>query len=196
MGTSPLGEITNLLNGMRAGNASDREQLATIVYAELRRIAGKLMQAERTCHTLQPTVLATDAYMSLLGHADRNWCNRAHFFAAAAKAMRQFLVDHSRARHALKRGGDKQGTVDPDNLAAHIQDPEMVLALDQALTRLARIDPRPAQVVELRYFGGLTEEEIAEVCRLSLKTVKRDWTVARAWLCAELRPNHARRRPD
>jgi len=186
MGSSPTGEITRLLNGARAGNPNDREQLAALVQAELRRIAARMMESERTGHTLQPTVLADDAYMGLVTQADRTWQNRAHFFAVAACAMRQILVDHSRKKHALKRGGPFERLDDPGEVAANIQDPETVLALDQALTRLARKDARQAKVVELRYFGGLTEEEIAEVWNLSLRTVKREWSAARAWLFAEL----------
>jgi RNA polymerase sigma factor (TIGR02999 family) len=196
MGSSPAGEITRLLNGVRAGNHGDREQLAAVVHAELRRIAARMMESERSGHTLQPTLLANDAYMGLVGLADQNWQNRAHFFAVAAQAMRHILVDHSRNKHALKRGGTFDRLENPSDFAANIQDPETLLALDQALTRLARKDPRQAKVVELRYFGGLTEEEIAEVWNLSLRTVKREWSAARAWLFAELTRGHGRRRKD
>jgi RNA polymerase sigma factor (TIGR02999 family) len=195
MGSSAAGEITRLLNGARAGNRDDREELATLVYAELRRIAARMMESERSGHTLQATVLATDAYMGLVGHADRNWQNRAHFFAVAARAMRFILVDYSRKKRALKRGGTQGRVEDPDQIAATIQDPDKVLELDGALTRLAQKDARLAEVVELRYFGGLTEEEIAEVWNLSVRTVKREWSAARAWLCAELASSPARRRP-
>jgi RNA polymerase sigma factor (TIGR02999 family) len=190
---SPSGEITRLLNGARAADQSDRERLATLVHTELRRIAAKMMAAESTGHTLQPTALATDAYMGLVAQSDQNWRNRAHFFAVAARAMRHILVDHSRKKHALKRGGAFDHLLDPDTLAANISDPETVLALDQALTRLAQKDPRQEQVVELRYFGGLTEEEIAEVWNLSPRTVKREWSAARAWLFAELTRGPAQR---
>jgi RNA polymerase sigma-70 factor (ECF subfamily) len=190
--SSPVGQITYLLNGARAGNLDDREQLATVVHAELRKIAARMMESERAGHTLQPTLLANDAYMGLVGRGDQNWQNRAHFFAVAAHAMRHILVDHSRKKHALKRGGVLDHLEDPSDLAANIQDPETVLALDQALTRLAKKDARQAKVVELRYFGGLTEEEIAEVWDLSLRTVKREWSAARAWLFAELTRGHGR----
>jgi len=195
MGSSPTGEITRLLNGARAGDCGDREKLATLVHAELRRIAARMMDSERPDHTLQATVLATDAYMGLVQHADQNWQNRAHFFGVAARAMRHILVDYSRRKRAFKRAGTNQPQEDPDQLAATIQDPDRVLALDQALTRLAQKDPRQAQVVELRYFGGLTEEEIAEVSNLSLRTVRREWSAARAWLFAELTRSSAPRRP-
>jgi RNA polymerase sigma-70 factor (ECF subfamily) len=192
MSSSTGGEITRLLNGARAGNSGDREQLAVLVHAELRKIAARMMDSERTDHTLQATVLADDAYMGLVGQANQNWQNRAHFFAVAAYAMRQILVDHSRRKNALKRGGPLEHLEDPGLVTDTIRDPETILALDQALTRLEKKDHRQAKVVELRYFGGLTEEEIAEVWNLSLRTVKREWSVARAWLFAELTRGHGR----
>jgi len=195
MGSSPAGDITRLLNGARTGNHNDREELATLVYAELRRTAARMMASERPGHTLQATVLATDAYMGLVGQADRNWQNRAHFFAVAARAMRHILVDYSRKKRSLKRWAAMDRLEDPDQIAAAIQDPDKLLAIDGALTRLARKDPRLAEVVELRYFGGLTEEEIAEVWDLSVRTVKREWSAARAWLFAELTCSPASRRP-
>jgi RNA polymerase sigma-70 factor (ECF subfamily) len=191
--SSTAGEITLLLNGAHA-SSGERERLSYLVHTQLRRIAGKMMESERTGHTLQPTVLATDVYMGLVGQADQNWMNRAHFFAVAARAMRHMLVDYSRRKHALKRGGPGERVVDPDDLADNIRNPETILALDQALTRLAQKDPRQVQVVELRYFGGLTEEEIAEVLDLSLRTVKREWSAARLWLFAELTRLPDRRR--
>jgi len=195
MACSPEGDVTRLLNGARAGNRSDREELATLVYAELRRIAARMMESERSGHTLQATVLATDAYMGLVGQSDQNWQNRAHFFAVAAHAMRHVLVDYSRKKRALKRGGTIGRVEAPVQIAATIQEPEKVLELDRALTRLAQKDRRMAEVVELRYFGGLTEEEIAEVWNLSVRTVKREWSAARAWLFAELRCGPAPWRP-
>ena len=166
MSGSPTGAITKLLNAVRSGDDDDRQELAAVVHAELRRIAGRMMSSERPGHTLQATVLADDAYMDLV-EGDQNWQNRAHFFASAANAMRRVLVDHSRRRSAEKRGGSfvRVGD-DADRLAAAIADPDTLLALDQALTRLAEKDPRQAQIVELRYFGGLTENEIAEIWNL------------------------------
>ena len=191
--SSTAGEITRLLNGAHA-SSGERERLAHLVHTQLRRIAAKMMESERTGHTLQPTVLATDVYMGLVGQTDQNWFSRAHFFGVAARAMRHMLVDYSRKKNALKRSGPCERNLDPDDLADNIQNPETLLALDQALTRLAQIDPRQVQVVELRYFGGLTEEEIAEVWNLSLRTVKREWSAARLWLFAELtRPPDRRR---
>ena len=185
MGSSPAGPITRLLNRANSGNLNDRQELEAFVYAELRRIAARMMASERAGHTLQATVLADDAYMGLVV-ADRNWQNRAHFFASAANAMRQILVDHSRKKHAAKRGGISERGGDPDRVAAAIQDPDTILALDQALTRLAQKDARQAQIVELRYFGGLTEDEVAEIWHLTTRTVRREWSSARAWLYAEL----------
>ena len=186
MGSTPPHEITHLLNGARSGDSDNREKLAKIVHAELRKIAARMMEYERSDHTLQATALATDAYMGLVDQSDQNWRNRAHFFGVAAQAMRHILVDHSRKKHAMKRGGTLERLEDLDALAANIRDPEMVLLIDQALTRLSKRDRRQAEIVELRYFGGLTEEEIAEVRALSVRTVRREWSSARAWLFAEL----------
>ena len=184
MGASSGGEITRLLNNARGGDSQER--LATLVHAELRQIAGRIMGSENPANTLQPTLLANDAYMGLVGHENQHWMSRAHFFGVAAFSMRRMLVDHSRKKSAQKRGGMMHRVAEVDEVAASIQDPETVLAIDQALTRLAEIDPRQAKVVEMRYYGGLTEDEIAEVWNLSSRTVKRDWESARLWLNAEL----------
>jgi len=180
------GPITVLLQQVAAGNREATERLADEVYAELRRIARRLMAHERRDHTLQPTVLADEAYVNLVEQRDRNWQNRAQFFAVASQAMRRLLVDYGRRRHALKRGGPTQQIDDDvagaDQSAAY----DEMLAISEALDRLNAIDPRQVRIVELRYFGGLTEEETAEVLGISTRTVKRDWTVARAWLHAEL----------
>lgn len=181
----PSGDITQLLN--RAGvGAESGAQAVELLYSELRRIAAGLMVSERRDHTLQPTAVATEAYLRLVDQQNRNWQNRAHFFAAAAQAMRHILVDYGRKKHSQKRGGSYQ-RVDLDEAAkVGIAPDDDLLALDDALRRLERIDPRQSRVVELRYFGGLTEEETAEVMSISPRTVKREWTVARAWLYAEL----------
>jgi len=144
------------------------------------------MASERQDHTLQPTAIATEAYLQLVDQRNRNWQNRAHFFAAAAQAMRHILVDYGRKKRSQKRGGTYQ-RVDLDQAAQiGIAPDDDVLELDEALKRLERIDPRQSRIVELRYFGGLTEEETAEVMNISPRTVKREWAVARAWLYAEL----------
>jgi len=162
------------------------EKLAELVYAELRRIAARVMLSEPNDHTLQATAVATDAYLKLMEPADRPWESRKHFFAAAAKTMRQMLVDHGRKRRAQKRGGAAK-KVDLDEVGnAGAADLEELLALDQALTGLEHTDRRQLEIVELRYFAGLTEEEIAAVLDIGLRTVKREWAVARLWLHAEL----------
>jgi RNA polymerase sigma-70 factor (ECF subfamily) len=185
--TGQPGEITVLLQRVVSGETGATEHLADAVYAELRRIAGRLMVHERRDHTLQPTVIAGEAYLNLIEQRDRNWQNRSHFFAVAAQAMRRLLVDYGRRRQTLKRGGARQ-RVDLDVAADDPGRPyEELLAVNESLDRLSEIDPRQARIVELRYFGGLTDEETAEVLQISTRTVKRDWTVARAWLYAELK---------
>ncbi len=183
----PGGDITLLLQQVASGDSRATEQLAEAVYAELRRIAGALMAHERRDHTLQPTVIAGEAYLNLVEQRDRNWQNRAHFFAVAAQAMRRLLVDYGRRRQTQKRGAGVVAHIESDPPAADAgRSFEELLAVNEVLDRLGAIDPRQARIVELRYFGGLTEEETAEILKISTRTVKRDWTVARAWLYAEL----------
>ena len=171
-------DITRMLNGP----TPDRERAAELVYAELRQMAARLMAAERRDHTLQPTVLATEAYLSLTAQPDQIWESRAHFFAVAARAMRHVLVDYSRRKRAARRGGALQRVPMRETADVMLGDPEEVLAIDEVLTQLEKKDPRQSRVVELRYFGGHTEEEIAELLGVSVRTVKREWNVARAWL--------------
>jgi RNA polymerase sigma factor (TIGR02999 family) len=178
------GDITRLLNS--TGSPEERQLLADLVYADLRRIARHIMASERPGHTMQPTALATDAYLNLVRGKDVQWCDRYHFFAVASRAMRRVLVDHSRRKQAQKRGAGWQRLDSTDTAAIPVRDTEELLALDEALDRLERLDPRQGQIVELRYFGGLTEEEAAEVLGISVRTVKREWSMARAWLFAEL----------
>lgn len=180
------GDITQLLNGSGSSLPGDKQLLAEMVYGELRRIAGHIMASERPGNTLQPTALATDAFLSLVKNHDVQWCDRFHFFAVAARAMRRVLVDHSRRKGSLKRGAGWERSDVTDVAAIPLRDPEELLALDQALNRLEQRDQRQSQIVELRYFGGLTEEEVAEILGISVRSVKRDWNVARAWLYAEL----------
>jgi RNA polymerase sigma factor (TIGR02999 family) len=178
------GDITRLLNN--SGSAAEKQLLADLVYADLRRIARHIMASERPGHTLQATALATDAYLNLIQDRDMQWCDRFHFFAVASRAMRRVLVDHSRRKQAQKRGAGWQRLDATDAAVIPMRDTEELLALDEALDRLERLDPRQGQIVELRYFGGLTEEEAAEVLGISVRTVKREWSMARAWLFAEL----------
>jgi RNA polymerase sigma-70 factor, ECF subfamily len=183
---SPPGEITLLLNRISAGEQEEYNRLAELVYAELRKIASHVMVSESRDHTLQPTMMATEAYFKLVDHRSHNWQNRAHFFAVAAQAMRRIMVDYGRKRRSLKRGGTSR-RVELDQAAnVALDSHEDVLALDEALTRLEAIDQRQSQIVELRYFSGLTEEETAAALGIGLRTVKREWAVARAWLHAEL----------
>lgn len=183
---SPGDEVERLL--ARAG-AGDRQALADLmpfVYEELRRIAARYMRRERPGQTIQTTALVHEAYLRLVKDRARDWRTRAHFVGVAANAMRQILVERARARGAAKRGGgEPRITIDEEAVAARPA-PVDVEALDQALARLARLDARQARIVELRFFGGLNVDEAAEAMGVSPATVKRDWTLARAWLRREL----------
>jgi RNA polymerase sigma factor (TIGR02999 family) len=178
-------EVSTLLRAWSDGDQSALNKLTPIVYDELRRLARRYMRRERPGHSLQTTALVNEAYMRLVDYDRMQWQNRAHFFAVSAQLMRRILVEHAR-RHNLKRGGgvahlslEDAAVVGPD------QDMDIV-ALDHALNSLAVIDRRKVQVVELRFFGGLSVEETAEVLKLSAVTVKRDWRAARTWLYREL----------
>jgi RNA polymerase sigma factor (TIGR02999 family) len=177
--------ITELLGAARLGNAAALDRLLPIVYAELHRIAERQMAGERADHTLQPTALVHEAFLRLIGGAPIAFNDRTHFLRTAAGAMRRVLVDHGRKRQAAKRQGMLNVTLDEGLVAAPAAALD-VLALDDALTRLATADPRCAQVVELRFFGGLSNEEVAEALGTSLATVKRDWRFARGWLANEI----------
>jgi RNA polymerase sigma factor (TIGR02999 family) len=181
--------VTDLLRAWAAGDQAALDELLPLVYDELRRQARRYMRAQPSGHTLQTTALVHEAYLRLVGQSHVDWQSRAHFLGVASKAMRSILVDHARARRAAKRGGtaravtlDEAGGV-PD---AGSQRGVDVLALDEALARLAELDLRKSQLVELRYFGGLGIEEAAVVLGVSPATVKREWTTARAWLRREL----------
>ena len=185
---SPPGEVTNLLIQLRHGNRDAESRLMPLVYTELRRLAGRYMRGERPGHTLQATALVHEAYLRLVGQKDVDWQNRAHFFGVAANLMRRILVDHARTKLAKKRGGDDQRVSLDEAMLVQSKAHPQLLALDEALDRLAKRDPRQARVVDLRYFGGLNDEETAEVLGISVRTVKRDWNVARAWLYQQLNP--------
>ena len=179
-------EITQLLARTGQGDHAAQEELLPLIYDTLHRLAANCMRAERGDHTLQPTALVHEAYIRLLGAHNHDWQNRAHFFAIASQTMRRLLVDHARAHVAGKRGGGRR-RVELDERLLYAEDhPEELLALDAALDRLGAMDERQARVVELRFFGGLTAEEAAETLGISSKTVKRDWTIARAWLRGEI----------
>ncbi len=184
--TSTPDEITQLLIAWNQGDQCARDELTPLIYDELRRLARGYLRRERPGHTLQPTALVHEAFMRLIDQRQVNWQNRAHFFGAAAQLMRQILINHAEARRAAKRGGEAEriSLDDVDHFAAaHEID---LIALDEALRRLERLDPQQGRIVELRYFSGLTIEEIAEAIGVSPATVKRDWSVARAWLRREL----------
>ena len=180
------GEITQLLAELSKGNRHAEAKLVPLVYNELRRLAGRYMRRERSDHTLQPTALVHEAYIRLVEQRGVNWQSRAHFFGVAAELMRRILVDHARSRQAAKRGGMQQRVEIDDPMLATAKESTDLLALDEALARLGELDPRQSRIVELRFFGGMTVEETAEVLSISPKTVKRDWSVARAWLHAEI----------
>ena len=179
-------DVTGLLRRWNEGDPGALEILMPLVYGELRRLAGHYLHVERPDHTLQPTALVHEAYLRLVDQNRVAWQNRAHFFGIAAQMMRRILVDHGRRRKAAKRDGAtlRVGQAIEDSVGRPDRDPEL-LALDEALTELERLDPRQARVVELRFFGGLSVEETAEVTGLSPATVKREWRTARAWLRRE-----------
>ena len=179
-------EVTQLLRAWVEGDASACDQLYRVVYSELRRLAHRYMHRENPGHTLQTTALVNEAYLRLAHNKDVDWKDRAHFFAVSANIMRRILIDEARARRAERRGGDAQ-QVTLDDLVDIPQAPTQdLLALDEALNRLARVDERKTKVVELRYFGGLSVEETAHVLKVSQDTVLRDWRLAKAWLLREL----------
>jgi RNA polymerase sigma factor (TIGR02999 family) len=185
MASTP-GGITQLLIAWNRGDQGARDELMPLVYDELRRLARAYLRRERPGHTLQPTALVNEAYLRLIDQSQVSWQNRAHFFGIAARLMRQVLVNHAEARRAAKRGGDAEriSLNEVDRLAV---DREVdLVALNEALKNLERIDPPQGQIVELRYFSGLTIEEVAEVMGVSAATVKREWATARAWLRREL----------
>jgi RNA polymerase sigma-70 factor (ECF subfamily) len=180
-------DVTLLLQAWSGGDKEALDRLTPLVYRELRRIANRMMTAERPNHTLQATALVNEAYVRLVDAQQVNWQDRAHFFALCARAMREILIDHARARASAKRGGDQVFIELDEGLAAGPSPEANLLELDAALNRLAALDPRKSRVVELRFFGGLSLEETAEALKVSTKTVQRDWDLARGWLYRELR---------
>ena len=179
-------EITQLLTEVQAGNAEATSRLASLVYAELHGLAARHMRRERPDHSLQATALVDEAFMRLFDQRERTWQNRSHFFAMAAQIMRRILIDHARSRRAGKRGGGHQNAQLEEAVVVSDENCDEVIAVDEALNRLAEFDARLARIVELKFFVGLTEEEIGEVLGISSRTVKREWKVAKAWLHGEL----------
>jgi RNA polymerase sigma factor (TIGR02999 family) len=183
-------KVTELLTDWQEGSSDALAQLTPLVYEDLRRLAHHYMKAQRPDHTLQATALVNEAYLRLADKTNPTWQNRAHFFAVAARAMRQILVDYAKKYRSQKRGGGAAKLeLDEAALVSSEQSKEIV-DLHEALEKLATLDPRKAQVVELKYFGGLTYDEIAEVLKISFITVRRDWEFARTWLYAQLRSAH------
>jgi RNA polymerase sigma-70 factor, ECF subfamily len=183
-----VGQVTQLLKAMGAGDERAADELLPLIYQELHRLARSYMRRERAEHTLQPTALINEAYLRL-AHDDIDWQNREHFIGAAAQAMRRVLVDYARQHHAQMRGGGMKRVELQEGLAISPERMEEVVSLDEALSRLAEQNPRQARVVELRYFGGLSVEQIAAMLGIAERSVKRDWALARVWLFQELRPN-------
>jgi RNA polymerase sigma factor (TIGR02999 family) len=187
MTPSPMRQaVTQLLGEWSSGNEEALGKLLPMVHPELHRLAHHYMSRERTGHTLQTTAVLNEAYLQLIDDTKPVWQGRTHFIAAAAQIMRHIMVDHARKHHSLKRGGGAlKVTLDEGALVTETRAQELI-ALDEALEKLALQDPRKSQIVELRYFGGLTVEETAEFLKTSHRTVERDWTAARAWLYREL----------
>ena len=201
MASSSQEEITQLLVAWSHGDKESVDKLVPLVYEELRRMANRYLADERTGHTLQPSDVVHEAYFRLVDQRQVQWQNRGHFFALAAQAMRRILVDHARKARSIKRGGGFQISLERLGEPAVERSPDLI-ALDDALTGLAAIDPGKARIVELRYFGGLSLEETAAVVDLSRATVVREWRMAKAWLHRELHQAHRtdsltrRDRPD
>ena len=180
--------ITGWLTRWRTGDEQARDHLFEVVYPQLRRLAAGLLQRERRDHTLEPNAVVSELFLRLIGSQPISYQDRAHFFAIAAQTMRRILIDHARARVADKRGGEQQRVPLSDlGVLGAATSSEQLLDLDRLLLALAAADSRAARVVELRFFGGLREEDVAEVLGVSVITVKRDWKAARAWLAARLR---------
>ncbi|HET9529641.1 MAG TPA: sigma-70 family RNA polymerase sigma factor [Blastocatellia bacterium] len=185
-------QITRLLVAWSNGDRAALDELMPLIYGELRHMARRYMAGQPQDHTLQTTALIHEAYIKLAGQEEKRWQNRAHFFGVAAQAMRHILVDHARTRHAAKRGGAVRAfSLDEAAVLADDQAATLV-ALDDALKSLAQFAPRQSQVVELRYFGGLSVKETAEVLKVSAETVTRDLRMAKAWLLREMQPGKRR----
>jgi RNA polymerase sigma factor (TIGR02999 family) len=191
MPAQPSEQATRIVNALASGDHRAAAELMPLVYDEFRQLAGDYLNQETRAHTLQPTALVHEAYLRLVDQTRVNWQGRTHFFAVGAQAMRRILVDHARAKHRAKRGGgwhrialDEQCTISQKHDAD-------LLAVDEAIEKLAAIDARQARIVELRFFGGLTVEEVAEVLGVSKRTVESEWKIIRAWLRRELSGDEA-----
>jgi RNA polymerase sigma factor (TIGR02999 family) len=184
--TEPSHDVTQLLNELAGGNRTVVDALMPLVYDELRRLAHLRLSRERSDHTLNTTALVHEAYLKLVKQQSVSWQNRAHFLGIAAQAMRRILINYAQSRMAEKRGGGQQIVELNEELAIQEGRAEELIALDAALEKLAALDERQSKIVEYRFFGGLTHEDIAEVLGMSVPTVQRSWRMARAWLAREL----------
>jgi RNA polymerase sigma-70 factor, ECF subfamily len=190
MTSQPADDITQMLIELTDGNQDVVDQILPHIYGELRRLAGSYLRRERSDHTLQPTALVHEAYMKLVDQRQVKWQNRAHFFGIAAQVMRRILMDHARKHKAEKRGGEADKLpLEDEILVVSTNRSDQLLALDEALETLAKLDPQKAKIVELRYFGGLSIEETAEVMGVSVPTINRQWRTAKAWLYGQLTDN-------
>ena len=183
-------DVTSLLKKLAGGNQEAAGELIPVVYQELHRLAARHLRHERRGHTLQATALVHEAYIKLVGQRNTDWQSRAHFFAVASNLMRRILVDYARRQLRAKRGGRPTQLSLDDVVLLSPDRPDRMLALDECLTRLERLDGRQARIVELRYFGGLAVEEAAEILGVSSTTIRREWTSAKAWLYGELKEGH------
>jgi RNA polymerase sigma-70 factor (ECF subfamily) len=187
MTEEPTNEITQMLIELTDGNQEVVNQILPRIYDELRKLAGSYLRRERSDHTLQPTALVHEAYMKLIDQRQVRWQNRAHFFGIAAQVMRRILMDHARKHKAEKRGGEADKLpLEDEILVVATNRSDQLMALDEALNSLAEMDPQKAKIVELRYFGGLSIEETAEVMGVSVPTINRQWRTAKAWLYGQL----------
>jgi len=189
-----VNDLTRFLDAIEQGDSTAADRLLPLVYSELRKLAEQRMRAESPDHTLEPTALVHEAYIRLVGDADRPWNSRGHFFAAAAAAMRRILIDHARAKQADKRGGDWQRVPLEAVENVHVAAPEDLLLLDETLLALSKHDPVGGKLVELRYFAGLSVEEAGEVMGISTATAYRHWSFARAWVHSQI--NRRRLAPE
>ena len=179
-------DTTQLLADVVSGKKDAAERLMPLVFDELHSLAERLLRRESPGHTLQPTALVNEAYVRMVGHSKIDWKGKTHFFAIGARNMRRILVDHARGKKRQKRGGEMHRIPLTDDLCVSNRNDQDVLAIEEALQKLAKLDPRQAQIVELRFYGALTVEEVAEVLGVSKRTVESDWTMVRAWLRREL----------
>lgn len=186
MSTTSPQDVTQILKGWQEGDSEAAAKLMPLVYEELRRLARNYLQRERADHTLQATALVHEAYLRMVDDKDVGWKDRAHFYGIAARLMRQILVDHARAHNAAKRGGLEQKLMLDEARDLPVKNGVELVALDSALENFARTYPRKSEVVELKFFGGMDVKEISEVLHVSEKTVLRDWSFAKLWLCREL----------